>query len=65
MNRRDLLRHLERYGCEFHREGGAHTVYVNRAAGKAVTIPRHNEINEHLARRICEDLEVVDPFKHP
>jgi hypothetical protein len=30
-----------------------------------VTIPRHNEINEHLARRICEDLEVVDPFKHP
>lgn len=61
MKRRDLLRHLERHGCEFLREGGAHTVYVNRLAGKVATIPRHNEVNEHLARRICKDLEV--PFR--
>ena len=61
MKRRDLIRHLERYGCEFLREGGSHTVYVNRAAGKATTVPRHNEINEHLARRICKDLDVPKP----
>ena len=61
MKRRDLLRHLERHGCQFLREGGAHTVYVNRAAAKATTIPRHNELDEHLARRICKDLEMPKP----
>jgi len=27
---------------------------------KASTVPRHNEINEFLAKKICKDLEV--PF---
>jgi len=40
------------------REGGNHTVYVNRTAKKVSTIPRHNDINENLARRICKDLQV-------
>jgi len=61
MKRRDLLRHLAANGCEFLREGRAHTVYVNRIARKATTIPRHNEIDEHLARRICKDLDVPSP----
>lgn len=46
MKRRDLLRHLEAHGCEFLREGGGHTVYVNRTARKASVVPRHREINE-------------------
>lgn len=58
MKRRDLVRYLERYGCELFREGGRHSVFVNRAAGKSVAVPRHREINEYLARRICKDLEV-------
>jgi predicted RNA binding protein YcfA (HicA-like mRNA interferase family) len=61
MKRRDLVRHLEQNGCQLLREGGAHSVYVNRAAQKVTTIPRHREINEHLARRICKDLEVPLP----
>ena len=61
MKRRDLLRHLEQHGCAFHREGASHTVYVNRAAKKASTIPRHNEINDDLARKICKDLQVPRP----
>ena len=61
MKRRDLLRHLERHGCEFLREGGRHTVYVNRTARKASTIPRHNDINQDLARKICKDLDVPRP----
>lgn len=32
MKRLDLIRHLERHGCEFLREGGNHTIYVNGAA---------------------------------
>jgi hypothetical protein len=35
MKRRDLLRHLEKHGCEFLREGGNHTIYVNRRAQKS------------------------------
>ena len=34
MKRRDLIRYLEAHGCEWLREGGNHTVYVNRAAQK-------------------------------
>ena len=61
MKRRDLIRHLETHGCVFLREGGSHTVYVNRLRGKVSTIPRHREINDFLARKICRDLEVVEP----
>ncbi len=61
MKRRDLARHLERYGCVLLREGGNHTVCVNRAKGKSSTIPRHREVNEFLARKICRDPEVPEP----
>ena len=61
MKRRDLIRHLEHHGCEFLREGGSHTVYVNRHARKTSTIPRHREVFEFLARKICKDLEIPIP----
>jgi predicted RNA binding protein YcfA (HicA-like mRNA interferase family) len=61
VKRRDLIRHLEAFGCEFLREGGDHTVYVNRKAGKVSTVPRHREVNEFLAHRICKDLELPEP----
>ncbi len=61
MKRRDLLRHLEQHGCEFLREGGSHAAYINRAAKKASTVPRHREINQDLARKICKDLDVPRP----
>ncbi|MGD0077982.1 MAG: type II toxin-antitoxin system HicA family toxin [Sedimentisphaerales bacterium] len=61
MKRTDLVRHLEKQGCEFLREGGSHTVYANRKAKKVSTIPRHREINDHLCRKICKDLSVKTP----
>ena len=61
MKRRDLVGHLEAHGCELLREGGDHSVYVNRVAGKTSTVPRHREINEFLARKICRDLEIPSP----
>ncbi|MGH8562802.1 MAG: type II toxin-antitoxin system HicA family toxin [Gammaproteobacteria bacterium] len=64
MKRRDLVQHLEHHGCEFFREGRKHTVYVKRAARKSATIPRHRDINEYLARRICKDLGVPQPYAH-
>ena len=61
MRRVDLLRHLEQHGCELLREGGSHTLYVNPSSGKVTTVPRHREINELLARKICRDLDVPPP----
>jgi predicted RNA binding protein YcfA (HicA-like mRNA interferase family) len=58
MKRIDLIRHLERHGCQFLREGGKHTVYVNRAANRTSVIPRHREIYDFLARKICRDLQI-------
>jgi len=56
-----LIRHLEAHDCRLLREGGRHSVYVHRAAGKVTTIPRHREINDFLARKICRDLDIVEP----
>ncbi len=61
MKRIDLIRHLERHGTQLLREGGNHSVYVNRNAGKTSTVPRHREINGFLAQKICKDLEVPKP----
>lgn len=61
MKRRDLIQHLESNGCEFLREGKKHSVYVNRAAQKTSTVPRHREIDEFLAKKICKDLQVPAP----
>lgn len=61
MKRLDLIRHLESHGCQLLREGGSHSVFVNRATRKSSTVPRHREIEEFLARKICRDLEIPSP----
>jgi mRNA interferase HicA len=61
VKRIDLIRYLEQHGCQLFREGGRHSVYVNRASRKAATVPRHREINEFLARKICKELQIPLP----
>jgi predicted RNA binding protein YcfA (HicA-like mRNA interferase family) len=61
MKRRDLIRHIESYGCVFVREGGSHTIYKNPANGIMTAIPRHREIKDSLARKICDDLDLPRP----
>ena len=58
MKRKKLLKHLEGHGCRLLREGGSHTVYYNPANNKTSTIPRHSEIVDLLAVKICKDLYV-------
>ena len=36
-------------------------MYVNRTAQKVSTIPRHREINDFMAKKICRELEIVSP----
>ena len=61
MNRRLLIRRIEKMGCELLREGGNHSIYANRRQKKVTTIPRHNEIDENLAKRIFKDLGLPRP----
>jgi mRNA interferase HicA len=61
MKRIDLIRHMERHGAQLLREGANHSVYVNRKSGKVSAVPRHREINEFLAQKICRDLGIPKP----
>jgi len=61
MKRRDLIRYIERMGCELLREGGNHSGYVNKHEKKVTTVPRHCEIDENLSRKICKDLGIRKP----
>jgi hypothetical protein len=36
-------------------------VVVNKTEKKVSTVPRHSEINQDLARKICKDLGVPRP----
>jgi predicted RNase H-like HicB family nuclease/predicted RNA binding protein YcfA (HicA-like mRNA interferase family) len=66
---RAAIRYLQRNGCELLREGGNHTFYVNSAKGKASTVPRHREIKDSFAVKICHELEIPGPktgsWRHP
>jgi predicted RNA binding protein YcfA (HicA-like mRNA interferase family) len=57
----DPIRHLEQHGCEFLRQGSNHTMYVNRKARRSSAVPRHRELNDFLARNICDDLLIQRP----
>ncbi|MDD2328699.1 MAG: type II toxin-antitoxin system HicA family toxin [bacterium] len=60
MKRKELLRHLQDHGCVFVREGGSHSWWMNTSQNRRSSIPRHTEIIDHLARKICKDLGI--PF---
>jgi mRNA interferase HicA len=61
MKRRDLLRHLAAQGCILIREGSRHSVFHNPREMVTSTVPRHTEINDYLARKICRDLRIPMP----
>ncbi|MEW6754151.1 MAG: type II toxin-antitoxin system HicA family toxin [Candidatus Latescibacterota bacterium] len=61
MKRRVLLQHLREQGCRFLREGGEHSIWENPAAGRRTSIPRHREIPDYTAQRICRQLGVRQP----
>lgn len=58
MKQIDLIKHIRKYGCVFMREGSSHSVWYNSLTGRTSTVPRHNEINTYIGRKICKDLGV-------
>nr|VFJ45654.1 MAG: HicA toxin of toxin-antitoxin [Candidatus Kentron sp. FM]VFJ46677.1 MAG: HicA toxin of toxin-antitoxin [Candidatus Kentron sp. FM] len=65
MKRIVLIRHLSKNGCELLREGGRHSIWRNRYTGEMVAVPRHSEIKEGMAGKICKDLGIIPPAKKP
>jgi predicted RNA binding protein YcfA (HicA-like mRNA interferase family) len=61
VKRRQLVKHLEEQGCEFYAEGAKHSKVRNKGTGKRSTVPRHNEIDNDLAKDICKQLGVQRP----
>ena len=57
-DRDGLLAHLKKQGCCRDREGGGHTIFTNPATGAKAPVPRHIEIDNRLARKICQQLAV-------
>ena len=58
MKRHELIGHLERHKCLIEREGARHTIYANSINGKKAPVPRHGEIDNRLARKICQQLSI-------
>ncbi|OGZ20341.1 MAG: addiction module toxin, HicA family [Candidatus Nealsonbacteria bacterium RIFCSPHIGHO2_01_FULL_43_31] len=61
MKRKDLIKYLLQNKCVFIREGAKHSVFFNPLSKRSSTLPRHNEIDNILARKICRDLGVNAP----
>jgi mRNA interferase HicA len=56
MKRKVLIKKLEEIGCVMIRHGAKHDWYRNPVTGMFQPIPRHNEINDFLAKQIIKRL---------
>jgi len=61
MKRTELIRHLAVQGCQLLREGGRHSIYWNPTNRKTSAVPRHSEVLDPVANRICKDLGIPRP----
>ena len=58
MKRQKLLKHLRSHNCEQLREGGNHSIWINTEFKTRSIVPRHREIVDQLAKRICKELGI-------
>jgi predicted RNA binding protein YcfA (HicA-like mRNA interferase family) len=56
LKRRELIKKIEAQGGMLIRHGGKHDWYQNPVTKVCQPVPRHNEINEYLARSILRKL---------
>lgn len=56
MKRVKLIKYISSNGCELLREGGNHSWWYNPELNRRSAIPRHRDINDLLAKKICKDL---------
>jgi len=58
MKRHELLKHLRKNGCYLKREGSSHALWCNPQTGHVEAVPRHTEIPNKLAKKICRMLSI-------
>ena len=58
LKRKQLIKYLHSYGAYLIREGSRHSIY--QYGNRKTQIPRHTEIIDELARKICKDIDI--PF---
>ena len=56
MKKKDLISKIESMGCVLIRHGSKHDWYQNPETKQSQPVPRHNEINENLAKHILKML---------
>lgn len=61
MKRTLLVQHLKKHGCHIRRHGAKHDIYENPLSKTTSTVPRHLDVNDFLAKKICKDLN-ISPF---
>jgi hypothetical protein len=52
VRRSELVRQLLEQGCVLLRHGARHDIYINPTTGQKQPVPRHNEIDDPLAKHI-------------
>jgi len=60
VKRSTLLQHLRKHGCTLKREGSSHSLWTNTQTGAIEAVPRHTEISNLLANKICRNLSVPE-----
>ncbi|MCX6815623.1 MAG: type II toxin-antitoxin system HicA family toxin [Candidatus Aenigmarchaeota archaeon] len=60
MKLRKLFDHITANGCILLREGAKHTIVYNPITKRTSSVPRHMEINDFLAKKICKDLAIKE-----
>jgi hypothetical protein len=60
VKRSTLLQHLRKHGCTLKREGSSHSLWTNSQTGTIEAVPRHIEISNLLAKKICRNLSVPE-----
>jgi len=63
MKRKDFIKYLVSKGCVFIRDGAKHSVFFNSLIKRSSTVPRHSEVDNFLARKICRDLGIEEVKK--
>jgi len=58
MKRNEFIKILGEYGVVFFRSGSKHDIYRQITTGKKVSVPRHGEIDNILAKDILKELNI-------
>ena len=61
MKTKEFVKFLNRQHCLLIRKGSNHSIFQNQKNKKISSVPRHKEVKNNLARKICRDLEIPSP----